>query len=64
MAADPLAKWKAADAARKRQQRAQRWKRKHGVATVRGAGMTPAGWATSTASSTEMALASPIISVT
>ena len=52
MAADPLAKWKAADAARKRQQRAQRWKRKHGVATVRGAGMTPAGWATSTASST------------
>jgi hypothetical protein len=39
MTSDQLAKWKAADRARKRQQRNQRGRRKRGLATVTGAGM-------------------------
>jgi hypothetical protein len=36
---DQIAAWKDAIAAAKRQQRAQRWKRKRGLATVAGPGM-------------------------
>jgi hypothetical protein len=39
MTSDQLAKWKAADRARKRQQRNQRGRRKRGLATVTRAGM-------------------------
>ena len=53
MTNDQLAKWKAADRARKRQQRNQRGRRKRGLATVTGAGMvrrstTQRAWATTT----------------